>query len=87
VDEPIKVGDLVVIVGDCCDGELIGSIGTVERLHTDGLMCMRCGFDSDGHGAVVRLRKGIDKQLYSWIRRIPPLSELDDVKHDEEIEA
>ena len=86
-DKPISVGDLVMITGDCCTQELVGGIGEVTALHSDGLMCLRCGFISDESGAIVQLRQGKDKQPYSWLKRIPPLEELDDVKRDEEITA
>ncbi len=88
MSEPIKVGDLVVVVRDCCDGELLGFVGEVRLLHTDGLRCLRCGLVSGEHGAIVEFRQSFhDKLPLSWLKRIPPLEELEGEKRDEEITA
>ena len=86
--EPIKVGDLVVVGPPrCCgsttteDGIIFHVTGLFENDDSNCVFCQsrRSGFLAVGwRGGYVRANR---------LKRIPPLSELDDVKRDEEITA
>lgn len=89
MSEPIKVGDLVVVVGPgpCCNP--LFSIGRVFQVFDEAFEWTYCGTClkrlsdgervlGDGAGCYYRPNR---------LKRIPPLSELDDVKRDEEITA
>ena len=86
-DKPISVGDLVVVVRDCC-GMRPGLIFTVNSFfQAKGRKCMYCGEKVMG-----TLVDGVeDQENYggeiSWLKRIPPLSELEGEQRREEIEA
>ena len=87
----IKVGDLVVVVRTCCAEtakQSLGVIAKVVSIHKTTMRCMYCrafmtmdrkaGFDVTGkfNGAPL-----------SWLRRIPPFSELESTEHKEETPA
>lgn len=95
MSEPIKVGDLVVAVRGCpgC-GFRLGMHFQVSRIRTPraeklgGFMCQVCGWlkvapdepcaeGYDANGALP----------IAWLKRIPPLEELEGEKRREEIEA
>lgn len=89
---PIGVGDLVVVVRSthACTDDTLGKIFTVlEILSVDqGAHCGRClrtiippgtafaTFNFERGGAPI-----------SWLRRIPPLAELEPTMHAETVEA
>lgn len=91
MDKPISAGDLVVVVRSMCGNE--GKIGTAEKF---------AGYpatydESSGPRWWVRFdRPAVDTWgefnnpaafPEAWLKRIPPIEELDDVKRDEEITA
>ncbi|MCR4300666.1 MAG: hypothetical protein NUV51_03575 [Sulfuricaulis sp.] len=84
----IKEGDLVQVVRwPCCGVGLGGVFRVVEILSPNAGHC-KCGapqpFEAHPVGA------GIPSKRWgapiSWLKRIPPLAELDDVQTKEEIE-
>ncbi len=87
MDKPISVGDLVMVIKptQCCgSGKHIGEIFTY--LGTDDLIC-RC--PKCGHQVLERTANLSDGTACEFIRlkRIPPLSEFEDVKVHETIGA
>ena len=76
----IRVGDVVVVVGSCCERlaaqePRIGSVHTVEEIEDSfPCYCEHCGFE------------GVERNVYfvdseygaplQWLKRIPPLAEL-----------
>lgn len=93
-DKAISVGDLVCIVRVCCPDQQwkIGMFGTVAVIDPPSLamcnMCNKCGFDySDVTTARVpetTFSERMNDGWYplSWLRRIPPLSDLTGVSED-----
>jgi hypothetical protein len=89
MSEPIKPGDLVMVVrpSECGCRSSFGRTFRVSQVWHDitDIPCPQCGvlvretsfafMDTDEAGELFRLK------------RIPPLSELDDVKNNEEITA
>lgn len=87
----IKAGDLVQVVRCCCVAYVdMTATFVVTRLNRPSLRdhCGTCktvlpdepfamATDNAGEGGIP----------VSWLKRIPPLGELDDVRHDEEITA
>ena len=88
MSEPIKVGDLVMVVKVCCEQMAkhrnFGRVFTVTGFNTGSLRCHHCWFRVP-HATWAEF--GIEEAYVPWLKRIPPLSELDDVKNDEEITA
>lgn len=88
MSEPIKVGDLVQIVRAryCCPEKTAwGHIFVVDAITTANSICIYCG-------------RELGLQATAWtgdwcaaeverLKRIPPLSELDDVQREEGIHA
>lgn len=97
MSEPIKTGDLVMVVrGHSC---VLASIGGVPFRVNDilpvrggGWHCNRCGEknltpDSDGAN-LAGFHSIRDRAIpLKWLRRITPLGELGDVPQKEEIHA
>ena len=91
MSEPIKVGDLVVQVRACCENEAnrtqtcgIPFIVTAITANIGG--CWKCRFG----GKSLLYASGAPKVrlIYvGWLKRIPPLSELEGEKRDAEISA
>jgi len=87
--EPIKIGDLVAIVDGCCEksrSRALGVHATVLRFYSNpGRLCIFCD------GPTPALRAELDHEQWNapvaWLKRIPPIEELDDVKHEEEVTA
>lgn len=95
MSEPIKVGDLVMVVrwGGCkCNGR-IGLVYQVAHVGSWDLggTCGNCGTESVIPPGVkfqyANSSSGRPNVPLQWLKRIPPLSELGDVKNDEEITA
>jgi hypothetical protein len=87
MSEPIKAGDLVMIVKDFCGCD-IGEIfvaGEIQNRFNSLQVCNECG--TYGDTPILRTRRLKGWYPVSWLKRIPPLSELDDVRQDEEIHA
>ena len=89
MSEPIKVGDLVQIIRGalCCGGgDHIGHVFVVQSFRERPSSPCLCGTSMTGTNAV---RAGLRGFGYDVLRlkRIPPLSELEGEKRDEEITA
>jgi hypothetical protein len=79
---------LVIILRGCCDDSEIGSIRTVDRIKSSPpLECSACGYRPQGSYAV--WNKGFYEwgRPLSWLKRIPPLGELEDAREEETISA
>lgn len=91
MSEQIKVGDLVVVTWSHCVGaeaDELGVIRTVLSLDSGKaywLKCRQCGSFYKSP-PIAEVEKDGWHPL-SWLKRIPPLSELDDAKRDAEITA
>jgi hypothetical protein len=89
VSDPIKVGDLVVVVRPtlCCnDARGIGKIFTViGPARSESQQCSNCRrvFKTTDE-VTINNGFGIEKRR---LKRIPPLSELEGEKREEEISA
>ena len=95
MNEPIKVGDLVMVVrGHECVMQIAGGVPfTVTALLSPtggGWHCPVCNKRNAGPNVVgaegFRASKGRGLPLH-WLKRIPPLSELEGEQRKEEINA
>jgi hypothetical protein len=87
MSEPIKVGDLVGVVQGGCTDTYIGYIFTVLDLSPVAHRCARCNV-IHGTGLWARHEPWEDNGVWiatSRLKRIPPLSELEGVKTEEDI--
>jgi hypothetical protein len=84
MSEPIKTGDLVVVIKPtpCGCKDSLGWTGCVERLGRFKARCSFCGAVWESASMLLMSSYYIH---VSRVLRIPPLEELDDVKQDEEI--
>lgn len=85
MSEPIKVGDLVVIVRECCPVDsVLGHVHYVLALET-GSFCDECGADDNEPSAV--LEEYEDDFNFavplSYLKRIPPLEKLEGLESEE----
>ena len=83
-DRPIQVGDLVVILNACCNDARshIGGIHLVSEVSAGGGWNARCcGYKGGGPDARLAYKENLSPLLgwfqQSWLKRIPPLSELE----------
>lgn len=85
MSEPIKVGDLVMVVKWPHEHrqKYLGHIFPVQSIAAY-VSCSQCGQLWVEPTAETPTHRGVP---ISWLKKIPPLSELDDVKRDEEITA
>ena len=88
MDKPISVGDLVVIVDECCPNE--SSLGEIHRVLQIGTFHSGCDYCGDSsHGVLAHLTGGEDDNDHwvplPWIKRIPPLEELEGAKTEEKL--
>ena len=89
MSKPIRVGDLVAIVRWPCCGSRLGHVDTVVSIEPESLLggrCVDCHTLFTGYGTYIRLTQDRGAQL-PWLKRIPPLEELDSEKQKEEITA
>lgn len=81
MSEPIKVGDLVVMVRACCSQRaedrsgFFGKPFTVADIRTPFVLCPNCGWETTAPKAYAAHNKG--GVMVAWLKRIPPLSELE----------
>jgi hypothetical protein len=96
MSEPIKVGDLVQIVRECCEpGTVRGRIGRVLEISGGRFECEDCLWRTtrpqariDGlASAADTLTDTLGWVPVAWLQRIPDFPELADERHDEEITA
>lgn len=81
----IKPGDLVVVVrGSPCGhtNNLIGKVFTVLGIHPVGARCTDCGFKILMPCAMYRAGCAVP---FAWLKKIPPLADIETVKREEEI--
>ena len=85
-DRPIAVGDLVVVARDCC-GHWLGRVFVAgEFMKTPRLECGECNWHSSA--TAVKVEHYIGRMWcmnLSWLKRIPPLSELEGERTEEQI--
>lgn len=84
--EPITVGDLVQVVrGHECDLGLVFTVASIEHWQL-GWYCPKCRVESYAPYTAVGPAgfpgDGVD---ITWLKKIPPLSELEGVKTEEDI--
>jgi hypothetical protein len=88
----IETDDLVMIVHEC-DGlrrlglSCLGSIFTVKRIEHMPLPCIACGGDHTGLFAIAdqEFANGGIQAPVSWLKKIPPLSELEGKEREREL--
>ena len=86
MSEPIKVGDLVMVVRVCCSeyaGKL-GTIHTVLKIHSSESQCNKCKTLSTGTHLIAAEHQHKGAHI-SWWKRIPPLSKLEGEQSQESI--
>ena len=78
----IKVGDLVVVVRWPCCGHYLGSVMRVEFFSqmSEDASCTQCGAK---HGAKRCAGDAKNDFPVEWLKRIPPLEELEGEKREE----
>ena len=95
MDKPISVGDLVQIVRADCDGAIrnvLGNVYTVTAIGAEARHCPWCKhhFTAAETATTDRPSKsGVYNHAVplAWLKRIPPIEELEGEKRDEEITA
>lgn len=84
--DEIRLGDLVMFVKSCCikfrDGASIFEVGNITP-HPPAYCCSYC------HSILPRERYASESEMYpgapiSWLKKIPPLSELEDERVSDE---
>ena len=85
MSEMIKVGDLVMLVRQHCGMEANGEVATVTHFDNQAAFCHVCRTEL-GRMTIAHT-DGRIRAPSSWLKRIPPLEELDKVKRDEVIHA
>jgi len=85
MDKPISVGDLVRITHACCDPKnVVGYFEEVTRISNTSTDCGRCR--TPHHGAHAWFRSGNHYGFpVAWLKRIPPLADLEGVLAQGEI--
>jgi hypothetical protein len=88
----IKVGDLVAIVNACCSvvaAEGLGAHFVVASIKHRDMMCSACGWRQEGLAAFPdhKILGKFDRAPVVWLKRIPPLDELERDKIVEELAA
>ncbi len=85
-DRPIRVGDLVVQIKTCCEpDEFVGIPFVVEKLVFCSAPCSECGDSYSG----LHVYEQEDEDWFEawipihWLKRIPPLSELESEKSED----
>ena len=91
MSEPIKVGDLVVVVRWPCCGEHLGRVFRVASMrHSSsiGNGCWQCSTRTERYEGTLALESafGFRSDVVN-LKRIPPLSELESEKNKEELTA
>ena len=88
MSEPIKVGDLVMVVrpASCCGhARRMGFAFVITRIH-NGSECATCRIEHPG--MAVAIGEGMARGVrVPRLKRIPPLSELEGEKNKEELTA
>ena len=93
-DKPISVGDLAIVVRDCC-GHWLGRVFRVSSIQQISLpawiRCSLCARELSNIEYVrtdqPNVRDAVIHAPLGWLRRIPPIEECDEVSRDEGITA
>ena len=91
MSEPIKEGDMVQVVRTCCSPSFAeggGYIYRVSAMQTDDHKCASCGQTYRGAYANSVGTFGpthCDRAPLPWLKRIPPLNELESAQQKEDI--
>jgi hypothetical protein len=90
----IKVGDLVAVVRCCCETaaqQELGLMRTVLEIRAGesdvGLMRPGCNCVHGVDQPMARIEGPTGFHVLAWLKRIPPLSELESEDHKEELTA
>jgi hypothetical protein len=76
MSEPIKVGDLVMVLDHCCEQDTLGHITTVSSLFQSNGRCITC--NTAHYNTPAALLDGTPHSFrVSWLKRIPPLAEME----------
>lgn len=93
MDKPISIGDLVIILRAHCPGSEaieLGMVRIVEDLMappaSQSLQCRQCHGIYWWGGPIAQVEPN-GWHPTPWLKRIPPLGELESEKRDEEITA
>jgi hypothetical protein len=83
-ERPIAVGDLVQVINACCQPaeKFLGVVFKVRSVAPGPLHCVFCY----GLGKSPNYAEDHEGKWYGYLKRIPPLSELENSKTDEPIE-
>ncbi len=88
MSEPIKVGDLVMFVKACCDrfrdGVTVFRVVSINARPL-GAHCSWCGRDLPKEARASDEPVSDSGAPLSWLKRIPPLSELESEKQKEDL--
>ena len=89
MSERIAVGDLVQVVKWPCCNRHTGKIFTVVNISgSGGVACAGCRAIHYGAHSESDLQDGdVCWAPNAWLKRIPPLDEIESIKRDEEITA
>jgi len=95
VSEPIKVGDLVMIVRTCCEFPLTEGVRMGLPWRVDVMAnlkrsrCPKCGFTDSGSyaGSKDIVRPNWNCAPLEWLKKIDPPKLEQDERHDEKITA
>jgi hypothetical protein len=85
MDKPISVGDLVVVARQHCCSAYLGKVMTVHAIVSmpAGYHCTQC---SASIGRAIAADGGNSYTFpMAWLKRIPPLSELEGERTQEDI--
>lgn len=84
MSQPIKAGDLVMQVRSCCP-QYLGRMFVVGSVENTLFRCHHC--EPKGRERDIVFTRYVAGAPIEWVKRIPPLSELDDARQDEGITA
>lgn len=89
MSEPIKPGDMVMLIWACCalGRSHIGWVGEVEGLVECKSVRCSCRHVTCGRHAWITIDGGRGVVPLSWLRKMPPQGERQDVQREEEIAA
>lgn len=89
MEKPISKGDLVEVVGSCCGitAHFLGRFYTAGAPTTRAARCPYCKVVDTGPGFTFEEIGGDYKCPTRFLKRIPPLEELEDEKRDETVSA
>ena len=76
-ERAIEKGDLVCVVRDCC-GNWLGRVFVAgEFIYTPVLLCDKCNYRGENATVTLAQTAGMYCMNLPWLKRIPPLSELE----------